>query len=51
MYDILWDDIFERFYIADESKIRDMNEDDFLDDPFEEDESFDRWLFELAGIL
>lgn len=47
LYDILWDDVFERFYIDDSSGLPDYTEEEL--EAIEE--GADTWLMGLVGIL
>ena len=47
MYDILWDDIFERFYIDDRPEFPDYTEEEL--ETIEE--NADNWYLGLVGVL
>lgn len=47
MYDILWDPVFERFYVSSKGEPPELTEEDL--EALEE--SADCWLMDAAGIL
>lgn len=47
MYDILWDPVFERFYVSSREEPQELTEEELeaLED------GADRWLMDAAGVL
>ena len=47
MYDILWDDVFQRFFVPGREEVPELSEDDLVRIA----EGADRWLMDAVGIL
>ncbi len=47
MYDILWDDVFQRFFVPSREEVPELSEDDLE----RIEEGADRWLMDAVGIL
>ncbi len=47
MYDILWDDVFQRFFVPGREEVPGLSEDDLERIA----EGADRWLMDAVGIL
>lgn len=47
MYDILWDDVFQRFFVPGREEVPGLTEDNLE----RIEEGADRWLMDAVGIL